>query len=451
MFGAASSPTCANYALQRVGIDNKDQSPIAAKAIANNFYMDDFMKSFQTVEEGKQIFRQLQPLLSKYGFELKKWISNEESINELIPEDLRSKSAVKKIEIDPTAEDPSVLGLQWSIEDDTLQVCRGTKKEVLQPITQRKVLSQVSSVFDPIGLFAPFTVEMRRMLKTIWSKLGQQWDETIEPEYEKYFLEWKEQLPVLAETTIRRKYFNDKTDHVELHLFADASEHTMCAVAYLRANAKEQSAEVSFVIGKCRVAPMRHMSIPRLELQAAVMAVRLKEQIVKELEQPVHSFAYWSDSSTVIQWINSSHRKQQVFVANRVAEILDTTDVSQWKHVSGINNPADIGTRFITMEDLRQSEWLTGPAWLKESADNWPKEIPLIFAADDDNVHPSAFPATAKEVQALIKWMRFSNFNRLVNAVAYVKRAISKAKPTGKMLQTDEREIAKMKVFRLIH
>ena len=150
VFGAASSPTCANYALQRVGIDNKDQSPIAAKAIENNFYKDDFIKSFQTVEEGKQIFRQLQPLLWKHGFELKKWISNEESINELIPENLRSKSAVTKIEIDPTAEDPSVLGLQWSIEDDTLQVCRGTKKEVLQPITQRKVLSQVSSVFDPI-------------------------------------------------------------------------------------------------------------------------------------------------------------------------------------------------------------------------------------------------------------------------------------------------------------
>ena len=116
--------------------------------------MDDFIKSFQTVEEGKQIFRQLQPLLSKYGFELKKWISNEESINELIPEDLRSKRAVTKIEIDPTAEDP-VLGLPWAIEDDTLQVCRGTKMEILQPITQRKVLSQVSSVFDPIGLFAP--------------------------------------------------------------------------------------------------------------------------------------------------------------------------------------------------------------------------------------------------------------------------------------------------------
>ena len=123
--------------------------------------MDDFIQSFQTVEEGKEILRQLQPILSKDGFELKKWISNEESINELIPVDLRSKSAVKKIKIDPIAENPSVFGLEWSIEDDTLQVYRGTKKEVLQPITQRKILSQVSSVFDPIGLFAPFTVEMR--------------------------------------------------------------------------------------------------------------------------------------------------------------------------------------------------------------------------------------------------------------------------------------------------
>ena len=138
MFGAASSPTCANYALQRVGIDNKDQSPIAAKAIENNFYMDDFIKSFQMVEEWKQIFHQLQPLLSKHGFELKKWISNGESINELIPEDLRSISAVKKIEIDPTAEDPSVLGLQWSIDDDTLQVCRGTKRKFFNKLPNAK-------------------------------------------------------------------------------------------------------------------------------------------------------------------------------------------------------------------------------------------------------------------------------------------------------------------------
>ena len=99
-------------------------------------------------------------------------------------------------------------------------------------------------------------------------------------------------------------------------MFADASEDTMCAVAYLRSQPKEYSADLAFVIGKCRVAPMRHLSIPQLELQAAVMAVRLKEQIVKEHEMRINSCSFWSDSTTVLQWIHSSHRKQQVFVAN---------------------------------------------------------------------------------------------------------------------------------------
>ena len=79
----------------------------------------------------------------------------------------------------------------------------------------------------------------------------------------------------------------------------------------------------------------------------------------------INSCSFWSDTTTVLQWLQSSHRKQQVFLVNRVAEILETTNVSQWKHVSGINNPADIGTRGIQIEELQRSEWLTGPAWLK--------------------------------------------------------------------------------------
>ena len=187
----------------------------------------------------------------------------------------------------------------------------------------------------------------------------------MEPGDEAEFLRWKEQLPIVAETSIDRRYFNRERDKTEIHVFADAYENTTCAVAYLRSQPKEYSADLAFVIGKCRVAPMRHISIPRLELQAAVMAVRLKEQIVKEHKMEINSCSFWSDSTTVLQWIHSSHRKQQVFVANRVAEILDTTDVSQWKHVSGINKPVDIDTRAINIDELERNEWLTRPAWLK--------------------------------------------------------------------------------------
>ena len=440
VFGAKSSPTCANYALKRVGLDNEEMYPIAAKAIQNNFYMDDFIKSVENPEEAIEVFNQLRILLLQHRFQLTKWISNSDEVCKAIPVDLKSISNTKQVEVEPNTEGSSVLGLQWTVTDDSLQVCRGTDKEVEAPITQRKILSLVSSVFDPIGLFAPFSVHMRRLLKGIWTKNGQHWDNEVEPGEEAEFLRWKEQLLMVAETSIDRRYFKRERDKTELHVFADASEGTMCAVAYLRSRAKEYSADLAFVIGKCRVAPMRHLSIPRLELQAAVMAVRLKEQIVKEHEMKIQCCSFWSDSTTVLQWIHSSHRKQQVFVANRVAEILDTTDVSQWKHVSGINNPADIGTRAINIDELRRSEWLTGPAWLKRPESEWPEQVNLIFASDEENIPSSVFMTQADQQKAVIQWERFSNVNKLVNTMAYVRRAFSKYKSAKLLVSVEEKE-----------
>ena len=160
VFGAKSSSTCSNCSLKQVGLDNEKEYPIAAKAIQNNFYMDDFIKSVEAPEEAIEVFNQLQPLLSRHGFELKKRISNNDALTKAIPEDLRSIRNKKQVEVEPNTEGSSVLGLQWTVTDDSLQVCRRTNKEVEAPITQRKILSLVSSVFDPIGLFAPFSVHM---------------------------------------------------------------------------------------------------------------------------------------------------------------------------------------------------------------------------------------------------------------------------------------------------
>ena len=173
VFGAKSSPTCANYALKRVGLDNEEMYPIAAKAVQNNFYMDDFIKSVETPEEAIEVFNQLRILLSQHGFQLTKWISNSDEVFKAIPVDLKSISNIKQVEVEPNTEGSSVLGLQWTVTDDSLHVCRGTNKEVEAPITQRKILSLVSSVIDPIGLFAPYSVHMRRLPKGIWTTNGQ--------------------------------------------------------------------------------------------------------------------------------------------------------------------------------------------------------------------------------------------------------------------------------------
>ena len=259
---------------------------------------------------------------------------------------------------------------------------------------------------------------MRRLLKAIWTKNGQHWDNAVKPGKEAEFLKWREQLPFVAETIIDRRYFNRERDKTELHVFADASEVTMCAMAYLRSQLKKYPADLAFVIGKSWAAPMRHLSIPRLELQAAVMAVRLKEQIVKEHEMKIDSCSFWSNSTTVLLWIHSSHPKEQVFVTNRVAEIQDTTDFSQLIHVSSMKNPADIGTRAINIEELKRSQWLNGPVWLKLPESEWQQHANLIFASDEKNIPSSVFMIQDEEKKAAIQWERFFNFNRLVNTVA---------------------------------
>ncbi|XP_075243928.1 uncharacterized protein LOC142338177 [Convolutriloba macropyga] len=376
-FGAKSSTTCANYALKGVGIDNEDEFPIAAKAIHNNFYMDDLIKLVETAEEGIEVSNQLQPLLSKHAFELKKWISNNNEVNTVIPEGLKSISKTKQVDVEPNAQGSSVLGLQWNVTDDSLQVCRGTNKEVEAPINQRKILSPVSSVFDPIGLFALFSVRMRRLLKNIWTKNGQHWDNKVEPGEEAEFLKWKEQLPISRANVTS---FNT-TLGIASSGNGSEIERTNCQ------RTRDEDTQLQFLVG--------------LNYSTA-MDTQLSPQ------------------------------------------------TASWKHVSGINNPADIGTRAIKVDELKRSEWLTGPAWLKQPESEWPEQFNLIFTADKENIPMSTFITQAAEMKPIVQWGQFSNFNILVNTMAYVKRALREKKPATKMIDIEENEDAKATIFRLL-
>ena len=118
--------------------------------------------------------------------------------------------------------------------------------------------------------------------------------------------------------------------------------------------------------------------------------------------------------------------------------------------MSGINNPADIGTRAIHIGELKRSEWFTGPAWLKRPESEWPEQVNLVFASDEENMPSSVFMIQAEEKKAVIQWERFSNFNRLVNTVAYVQRALNKDKPATFIVSIDERRKAKATIFKLL-
>ena len=125
-------------------------------------------------------------------------------------------------------------------------------------------------------------------------------------------------------------------------MFGDSSQDIFSAVAFLRARVKtptgEEKTELAFVLGKARVAPMKVMTVPKLELQAALLAARLKKEITQALTVTVNQVFMWTDCATVLQW-NNSNEKQSIFVANRFCEILQYTSVDQWSHVATKDKP----------------------------------------------------------------------------------------------------------------
>ena len=143
---------------------------------------------------------------------------------------------------------------------------------------------------------APFTVGARLLLKDIWRVSGQHWDEELSKDTVERFLEWSVELPKLAEITIPRSYFSGNFKHLELHMFGDSSQEVFSAVAFLRAQVNTSSGpktELAFVLGKARVAPMKVMTIPKLELQAALLAARLKQDICRALTVHVNKVYMW--------------------------------------------------------------------------------------------------------------------------------------------------------------
>ena len=271
IFGAKDSPTCANYALKRTARDNAKFYPEAAKAFLENFYMDDY----KAINRSKELVH----LLHLGGFKLTKFVSNVPNLADQI--DGSSQSTEPKVIVSRQEDSSHVLGLKWDHTNDTLVVSRGTSCAITKSLTQRLVvLSLVSKVFDPIGLVAPFTVGARLLLKDIWRVTRQQWDDELLQDIFQRFLVWSADLPKLENIEIPRSYFSGPFDNIELHMFGDSSQDIFSSVAFLRARVKtptdEEKTELAFVLGKARVAPMKVMPVPKFELQAALLAARLK-------------------------------------------------------------------------------------------------------------------------------------------------------------------------------
>jgi hypothetical protein len=172
---------------------------------------------------------------------------------------------------------------------------------------------------------------------------------------------------------------------IEFHLFCDANDLAYSASAYLRITDEQGGVHCNFVMGKCRNSPIKRPTIPRLELLASVMAVRLSNLVQSEIDWDISNVVFWTDSTTVLQYINNESRRFHRFVATRLEEIHEYTQPEQWRYVPGRLNPADDGSRGLPVEAfLSKCCWWSGPEFLYEDVNQWP-ELKIAYQLPEDD------------------------------------------------------------------
>ena len=272
----------------------------------------------------------MRELLQKGGFKLTKWLSNDREVLTAIPEGERASSVVN-LDVDDLPTE-TALGLKWNVEedvftwavdDDTLVQTRG------KAITRCGILSAVSSLFDPLGMIAPFIMKAKLLLQELCRK-KLQWDEEISELEKKQWLRWLNDLSKLKEVKVER--FLKPSDFgviktTELHLFSDGSRVGYGAVAYLRLVDDKDRIHCSFILGRARVAPIREITIPRLELSAAVVSVQLRESIQRELDMKLDRVMFWTDSTSVLKCIRNEAKRFHTFESNRLTIIHNGSEV----------------------------------------------------------------------------------------------------------------------------
>ncbi|XP_073845830.1 uncharacterized protein isoform X1 [Musca autumnalis] len=425
-FGAACSPCSAIYVMKTNAKEHIDCHPRAIESICEHHYMDDFVDSFDSVDEAIEISKQVTKIHKNGGFELRGFISNSSDVM-LALDDLSSSKIIA-----PMESGEKVLGLYWDPVSDTFMFNLKFSKvdpDIIsgQKIpTKRQVLSIIMSMFDPLGFLSNFMVGGKLILRNIW-RTDCGWDEEIPKNIDVTWQNWRNKLINIKEFRLNRYYFPPgKPKKLELHIFVDASEEAFAAVAYWRFVTSENEIVVSFICSKTKCSPLKGVSIPRLELQAAVLGTRIKHNILADHKLVPEDITLWSDSKTVLKWISSSHRNYKPYVAHRIAEILESTKIDNWKWVPTKDNVADDATRYYNHIDFSiSSRWLNGPSFLKSSEEELPNYGPTCHhpdEADEEEMRPKVSLLILKN--NFINIERFSSYLRLKRIVGQIIRFI---------------------------
>lgn len=313
-------------------------------------------------------------------------------------------------------------------------------------LTKRNFLSKIAAVFDPLGFLSPFIIRAKILIQEMWTT-GCDWDEIVDETLTEKAQLWFGELAGLVHLRIPRCLKKRlEVELVQLHIFVDSSEVAYGSAVYTRHVYTTGEVTCQLVMSKSRVAPLKATSIPRLELMAAVLGVRLAESVAKVMNIDIHEGIFWSDSMDVLWWVRGRSRQFKPFVANRVGQIQTVTEPAQWRHVPTDQNPADVITRGLSSMDLIQAEkWWNGPAYLQLPEGEWPLNKVEAHIQENQEMkkhhHKTAIDNTLITTdigQFGIEPTKFSSWQKLNRVYAYVSRFIDNCRLPKQLRHTGE-------------
>ena len=417
LFGSTSSPFMLNATLQH-HLENFN-TPVT-EDMQKNFYVDNLISGCKSEAKALNYYEEARSIMAQGKFNLRSWASN-------------SKQLCSRADDEKTndqRDEVCILGLQWNPSTDKITLTQnGSHLNQNLPMTKRTVLQQTAKVYDPLGILTPVTVRARILIQQLWRR-NLPWDASIPQDLQQ---QWSSIATDIAKSvsehaTVSRQFFSEPSqpqNNLELHVFADASTVAYGAVAFLRCES-----HTSFVMAKNRVAPLKTLTLPQLELMAALIGARLANFIQQSLEKRFQKLR--TDSQIVLHWLSSQKPLKQ-FIQNRVKEINSLYPSTTWHYCLTSDNPAHLLTRGVSADQLRSSSiWQHGPPWLTFD-NNWPRWSPTEMSTKQALAttlkEPAEETSTQKTQQSgihnLIDVSKHTRLSHLLRVTAYVFRFVS--------------------------
>lgn len=405
LFGA----TCSPFLLQAtIDYHLKNSDNIYKTLISQNLYVDNFQGSVDSQQRLFDVYENANMELAKANLPLRVWVSNSEALNSRIEEDFKDYKV-------PSST--SILGLYWDVQNDALSI----KPPVIvdhSSLSKRKLLSLISSVFDPLGLLAPVTIRGKLLVKEAWQmKCG--WDEPLPPSFTEEWLKLKYDF-IKSNTILFPRNVGQENKACTLHLFCDASSKAYGAVAYLVSDGKS-----NILTAKARVTPMKSRSLPQLELTAIQVGTQLAKYVTNILKAlNTENVFIWSDSEAALQWIRNNNSKI-VYVKNRVASIRELSSNFNFNYVPSSSNPADLLSRGTSLDKLsKEALWMHGPSWLNHP-NEWPTQKETVVSVNT--------LVEAASCDPIFKASDMSSLTKIINVTNNVFKFIKAIKPSGQL------------------